>query len=67
MYRSCQGPLLLEYPSKLMNTTLQCVFASVQSLVIALVLERDFSRWILPGVVSLVGVLFTVRLASIDR
>jgi hypothetical protein len=59
--------LLLEYPSKLMNTTLQCVFASVQSLVIALVLERDFSRWILPGVVSLVGVLFTVRLASIDR
>uniref|UniRef100_A0A0E0Q957 WAT1-related protein n=1 Tax=Oryza rufipogon TaxID=4529 RepID=A0A0E0Q957_ORYRU len=54
-----QGPLLLEYPSKLMNTTLQCVFASVQSLVIALVLERDFSRWILPGVVSLVGVLFT--------
>uniref|UniRef100_A0A0E0LLH1 WAT1-related protein n=1 Tax=Oryza punctata TaxID=4537 RepID=A0A0E0LLH1_ORYPU len=54
-----QGPLLLEYPSKLMNTTLQCVFASFQSLVIALVLERDFSRWILPGVVSLVGVLFT--------
>nr|CAB3458138.1 unnamed protein product [Digitaria exilis] len=54
-----QGPLLLEYPSKLLNTTLQCVFASVQSFVVALVLERDFSRWKLAGAVSLAGVLFT--------
>ncbi|PUZ72288.1 hypothetical protein GQ55_2G381900 [Panicum hallii var. hallii] len=54
-----QGPLLLEYPSKLLNTTLQCVFASVQSLAVALVLERDFSRWKLAGAVSLAGVLFT--------
>ncbi|XP_062187651.1 WAT1-related protein At5g64700-like isoform X2 [Phragmites australis] len=54
-----QGPLLLEYPSKLLNTTLQCVFASVQSFVIALVLERDFSRWKLAGGVSLASVLFT--------
>ncbi|XP_066394921.1 WAT1-related protein At5g64700-like [Miscanthus floridulus] len=53
-----QGPLLLEYPSKLLNTTLQCVFASVQSLAIALVLERDFSRWKLAGPVSLASVLF---------
>jgi len=52
--------LLLEYPSKLLNTTLQCVFASVQSLAIALVLERDFSRWKLAGPVSLASVLFTV-------
>ncbi|KAF8669098.1 hypothetical protein HU200_051422 [Digitaria exilis] len=54
-----QGPLLLQYPSKLLNTTLQCVFASVQSFVVALVLERDFSRWKLAGAVSLAGVLFT--------
>ncbi|KAL6657936.1 hypothetical protein ACP70R_005716 [Stipagrostis hirtigluma subsp. patula] len=54
-----QGPLLLEYPSKLLNTTLQCVFASVQSFVIALVMERDFSRWKLAGGVSLASVLFT--------
>jgi len=54
-----QGPLLLEYPSKLLNTTLQCVFASVQSFAVALVLERDFSRWKLAGAVSLAGVLFT--------
>ncbi|CAM0906108.1 unnamed protein product [Alopecurus aequalis] len=44
-----QGPLLLEYPSKLLNTTLQCTFASVQSFLIALVMERDFSRWKLAG------------------
>lgn len=55
-----QGPLLLEYPSKLLNTTLQCAFASVQSLAIALVLERDLSRWKLAGPVSLASVLFTV-------
>lgn len=54
-----QGPLLLEYPSKLLNTTLQCAFASVQSLAIALVLERDLSRWKLAGPVSLASVLFT--------
>ncbi|CAL5062462.1 unnamed protein product [Urochloa decumbens] len=54
-----QGPLLLEYPSKLLNTTLQCLFASIQSFVIALVLERDFSRWKLAGAVSLASVLFT--------
>jgi len=53
--------LLLEYPSKLLNTTLQCVFASVQSFAVALVLERDFSRWKLAGAVSLAGVLFTVK------
>lgn len=54
-----QGPLLLEYPSKLLNTTLQCIFASIQSFIIALVLERDFSRWKLAGGVSLFSVLFT--------
>ncbi|KAE8803628.1 WAT1-related protein [Hordeum vulgare] len=54
-----QGPLLLEYPSKLLNTTLQCTFASVQSFVIALIMERDFSRWKLAGGMSLFAVLFT--------
>ncbi|KAM0868676.1 hypothetical protein ACQ4PT_041164 [Festuca glaucescens] len=54
-----QGPLLLEYPSKLLNTTLQCTFASVQSFVIALVMERDLSRWKLAGGMSLFAVLFT--------
>jgi len=37
------------------------VFASVQSFAVALVLERDFSRWKLAGAVSLAGVLFTVK------
>jgi hypothetical protein len=62
-----QGPLLLEYPSKLLNTTLQCVFASVQSFVIALVLERDFSRWKLAGGVSLASVLFTVSTSILSE
>jgi drug/metabolite transporter (DMT)-like permease len=55
---------LLEYPSKLLNTTLQCTFASVQSFVIAIVMERDLARWKLAGGMSLVAVLFTVSILS---
>ncbi|XP_020096599.1 WAT1-related protein At5g64700 isoform X2 [Ananas comosus] len=40
-----QGPLLLEYPSKLLNTALQCLFSTIQSFFLALIIERDFSRW----------------------
>jgi membrane protease YdiL (CAAX protease family) len=36
------------------------VFASIQAFVIALVLERDFSRWKLAGAITLASVLFTV-------
>uniref|UniRef100_A0ACD5YW40 Uncharacterized protein n=2 Tax=Avena sativa TaxID=4498 RepID=A0ACD5YW40_AVESA len=40
-----QGPLLVEYPSMLLNTAVQVVFATVQSVFIALVMERGLSRW----------------------
>ncbi|XP_006645981.1 WAT1-related protein At5g64700-like [Oryza brachyantha] len=53
-----QGPLLEEYPSKLLNTTLQIVFATVQSFFMALVLERDFSRWKLGFDVGLVAIIY---------
>uniref|UniRef100_A0A0E0MXT1 WAT1-related protein n=1 Tax=Oryza rufipogon TaxID=4529 RepID=A0A0E0MXT1_ORYRU len=53
-----QGPLLEEYPSKLLNTTLQIVFSAVQSFFMALVLERDFSRWKLGFDIGLVAIIY---------
>ncbi|EMS51901.1 Auxin-induced protein 5NG4 [Triticum urartu] len=53
-----QGPLLGEYPSMLLNTTLQIVFATVQSFFMALVMERDFSRWKLRLDVGLVAIIY---------
>ncbi|KAF2950629.1 hypothetical protein DAI22_01g201900 [Oryza sativa Japonica Group] len=55
-----QGPLLEEYPSKLLNTTLQIVFSAVQSFFMALVLERDFSRWKLGFDIGLVAIIYCV-------
>ncbi|CAL4949337.1 unnamed protein product [Urochloa decumbens] len=54
-----QGPMLDAYPSKLLNTTLQIVFATIQCFFIALVVERDFSRWKLKLDISLIAVLYS--------
>ncbi|XP_014753486.1 WAT1-related protein At5g64700 isoform X2 [Brachypodium distachyon] len=54
-----QGPMLEAYPSKLLNTTLQIIFATIQSFFIALAVERDFSRWKLGPDACLVAVLYT--------
>ncbi|KAF7012407.1 hypothetical protein CFC21_026601 [Triticum aestivum] len=53
-----QGPLLEEYPSMLLNTSLQIVFATIQSFFMALVMERDFSRWKLGLDVGLVAIIY---------
>ncbi|XP_047054725.1 WAT1-related protein At5g64700-like isoform X2 [Lolium rigidum] len=49
---------LAEYPSMLLNAAVQVVFATVQSFVMALVMERDFSRWKLSLDVGLVAVIY---------
>lgn len=54
-----QAALLKEYPNKLLVTTAQCVFSTVQSFVMAAAAERDFSRWKLHLDVSLLAVLYT--------
>ncbi|XP_020096600.1 WAT1-related protein At5g64700 isoform X3 [Ananas comosus] len=53
-----QGPLLLEYPSKLLNTALQCLFSTIQSFFLALIIERDFSRWKIGLDVTLISVIY---------
>lgn len=59
-----QGPMLEAYPSKLLNTTLQMIFATIQSFFIALAVERDFSRWKLGLDAGLVAVLYSGILLS---
>lgn len=59
-----QGPMLLVYPSKLLNTTLQMIFATIQCFFIALVVERDFSRWKLGLDVGLIAALYSGILVS---
>ncbi|KAL6621177.1 hypothetical protein ACP70R_033609 [Stipagrostis hirtigluma subsp. patula] len=59
-----QGPMLEAYPSKLLNTTLQMIFATVQSFFIALAVERDFSRWKLGLDIGLIAVLYSGILVS---
>ncbi|KAM0849223.1 hypothetical protein ACQ4PT_053857 [Festuca glaucescens] len=54
-----QAALLKEYPNKLLVTAMQCVFSAVQCFVVALVAERDFSRWQLRFDVTLLAVLYT--------
>lgn len=55
-----QAALLKEYPNKMLVTVTQCVFSAVQSFVVAVVVERDFSRWTLRFDVSLLAVVYTV-------
>nr|CAB3501362.1 unnamed protein product [Digitaria exilis] len=50
---------LIEDTSKLMNTTLQISCASVQTFLVAVAAERDFSKWKLGWNVSLVAIIYS--------
>ncbi|XXG83284.1 hypothetical protein AAC387_Pa10g1075 [Persea americana] len=54
-----QGPVLKEYPSKLLFTTLQCVLSTVQSFLLAVAFERDISQWKLGLDVRLTAVAYS--------
>jgi hypothetical protein len=61
-----QGPMLEAYPSKLLNTTLQMIFATIQCFFIALVAERDFSKWKLALGIRLFAVMYSVSSISLQ-
>uniref|UniRef100_A0A0E0KFN5 WAT1-related protein n=1 Tax=Oryza punctata TaxID=4537 RepID=A0A0E0KFN5_ORYPU len=48
-----------EYPDKMVVTVTQCLFSTVQSFVVAVVAEHDFSRWKLRFDISLLAVLYS--------
>ncbi|CAD6273334.1 unnamed protein product [Miscanthus lutarioriparius] len=54
-----QSALLKEYPNKMLVTVTQCVFSTVQSFVVAVVAERDFSKWKLRFDISLLAIIYT--------
>ncbi|THU50388.1 hypothetical protein C4D60_Mb06t19690 [Musa balbisiana] len=56
-----QEPLLKQYPSELMFTTLQSLFSAIQTFFITLAIERDFSRWNLSLDMGLISVAYCVR------
>ncbi|XP_078156791.1 WAT1-related protein At5g64700-like [Carex rostrata] len=53
------GPMMEEYPSKILTITFQCIFTVIQSFFIALALERDFSKWKLDFDISLLAVVYS--------
>ncbi|CAN6344958.1 unnamed protein product [Urochloa humidicola] len=55
-----QGVLLKEYPNKLLATLIQCLFGTIQSCLVAVVVETDHpSRWKLGLDVSLLAVAYS--------
>ncbi|KAL6623017.1 hypothetical protein ACP70R_032896 [Stipagrostis hirtigluma subsp. patula] len=59
-----QAVLLREYPNKMLLTAAQCVFSMMQSFVVAVVAERDFSRWKLGLDISLLAVGYSGFVAT---
>lgn len=53
-----QGVLLKEFPSKLLLTTLECFFSTVQSFFVAMAFERHISSWKLRLDTGLLAVLY---------
>lgn len=54
-----QGLLLKEYSSKLLLTTFQCLFSTIQSFLVAIAFERDISRWYLSLNMGLIAIAYS--------
>uniref|UniRef100_A0ACD6AM10 Uncharacterized protein n=1 Tax=Avena sativa TaxID=4498 RepID=A0ACD6AM10_AVESA len=57
-------PLLKEYPNKLMATAMQCLFGALQSFVVAVVVERDFTKWKLGLDIGLLAIFYSAFLGT---
>jgi hypothetical protein len=58
-----QPAVLKDCPDKMVVTVTQCLFSTVQSFVVAVVAERDFSKWKLRFDISLLAILYSVSSA----
>ncbi|KAJ1275953.1 hypothetical protein BS78_05G176100 [Paspalum vaginatum] len=59
-----QAVVLKEYPDKLIVTVAQCLFSTVQSFVVAVVAERDFSKWKLRFDIGLLAILYSASMVT---
>lgn len=55
-----QARILKQFPNRMLVAVSLCVFSALQSLVVAAVAERDFSRWKLRLDVGLLAIAYTV-------
>lgn len=55
-----QAAVQKDYPDKMVVTVSQCLLSTAQSFVVAVVAERDFSKWKLRFDISLLAVLYSV-------
>jgi drug/metabolite transporter (DMT)-like permease len=53
-----QAALLKELPNRMLVATALCVFSTVQSFVVAVAAERNFSRWQLRPDISLLAIVY---------
>ncbi|KAF8690799.1 hypothetical protein HU200_041189 [Digitaria exilis] len=58
LWITLQAALLKEFPNKMLVTATQSVFSTVQLFVVAIVAERDFSRWKLGLDLGLLAVIY---------
>jgi hypothetical protein len=56
---TAQTAVLKDYPDKLVVTVTECLFSTVQTFVVAVVAERDFSKWKLRFNISLLAILYS--------
>ena len=53
--------VLQEFPNKILMTLSQCIFSTVQSFIVAVVAERDFSKWKLRLDISLLAIIYKLH------
>ncbi|TVU25954.1 hypothetical protein EJB05_28477 [Eragrostis curvula] len=53
-----QARLVDEYPNKMLVTVIECVFSVLQLFIIAVIAERDFSKWKLELNVTLLAIVY---------
>ncbi|KAG2556666.1 hypothetical protein PVAP13_8NG194700, partial [Panicum virgatum] len=59
-----QAAVLQEFPNKILMTLSQCIFSTVQSFIVAVVAERDFSKWKLRLDISLLAIIYKLHPTS---
>ncbi|GJN11664.1 hypothetical protein PR202_ga29868 [Eleusine coracana subsp. coracana] len=55
-----QTRMLKEYPNKMLLSVTQCLFRILQFLLVAVVAERDFSKWTIQLDISFLAIIYSV-------
>lgn len=57
-----QARISKSYPCQYSSTTIMCFFGAIQSALLSLVINRDFSSWILKGKLQILSILYAVNI-----